>query len=163
MRCRWKAPVRSPSRRLEMTEILGRTGVVGANRHRGQVAAEIGGARRVLRLTLGALAELEDAAGEDLAALLARVEAGRMSARDALRIIAAGLRGAGADAGLDAAEVAGLDWARLDIAGGPLGAFRLAADLIAAAFGGAETAPGNPPAPPGVPCHPDTERSPGGA
>ena len=40
-----------------------------ANRHRGEIEAEIGGARRRLVLTLGALAELEDAFGaEDLVA-----------------------------------------------------------------------------------------------
>jgi len=41
-----------------------------ANRHRGEIEAEIGGARRRLVLTLGALAELEDAFGaDDLVAL----------------------------------------------------------------------------------------------
>ena len=36
-----------------------------ANRHRGEIEAEIGGVRRRLVLTLGALAELEDAFGAD--------------------------------------------------------------------------------------------------
>ena len=52
--------------------------------------------RRTLVLTLGALAELESAFGaDDLAALTERFAQGRMSARDLVRIIAAGLRGAG--------------------------------------------------------------------
>ena len=39
------------------------------NRHRGEIEAEIGGARRTLVLTLGALAELEAAFGaEDMVA-----------------------------------------------------------------------------------------------
>ena len=42
-----------------------------ANTHRGEIEAEIGGARRTLVLTLGALAELESAFGaDDLVALL---------------------------------------------------------------------------------------------
>ena len=53
-----------------------------ANRHRGEIEAEIGGARRRLVLTLGALAELEDAFGaDDLVALTERFGAGRMKAR----------------------------------------------------------------------------------
>lgn len=67
-----------------------------ANRHRGEIEAEIGGVRRRLVLTLGALAELEDAFGaDDLVALTERFGAGRMKARDLTRIIGAGLRGAG--------------------------------------------------------------------
>jgi len=67
-----------------------------ANRHRGEIAAELGGRSFVLCLTLGALAELETAFGaEDLNALAARFEAGRLSARDAIRILGAGLRGGG--------------------------------------------------------------------
>ena len=66
-----------------------------ANRHRGEIEAEIGGARRRLVLTLGALAELESAFGaEDLVALTERFASGRLAARDLTRIIGAGLRGA---------------------------------------------------------------------
>ena len=44
-----------------------------ANHHRGEIDAEIGGARRRLVLTLGALAELEAAFGaDDLVALADR-------------------------------------------------------------------------------------------
>ena len=53
------------------------------NLHRGEIEAEIGGARRRLVLTLGALAELEAAFGaEDLTALAERFGAGRLKARD---------------------------------------------------------------------------------
>jgi len=67
-----------------------------AQLHRGEIEAEIGGARRRLVLTLGALAELEAAFGaEDLVALAERFGGGRLRARDLTRIIGAGLRGAG--------------------------------------------------------------------
>jgi uncharacterized phage protein (TIGR02216 family) len=67
-----------------------------ANHHRGEIDAEIDGARRRLVLTLGALAELEAAFGaSDLVALAERIGSGRLSARDLVCIIAAGLRGAG--------------------------------------------------------------------
>ena len=66
------------------------------NLHRGEIEAEIGGTTRKLVLTLGALAELESAFGVgDLVALAERIGCGRLSARDLVRIIAAGLRGAG--------------------------------------------------------------------
>ena len=66
------------------------------NHHRGEIEAEIGGARRKLVLTLGALAELEAAFGaDDLVALAERFGSGRLGARDLARIIGAGLRGAG--------------------------------------------------------------------
>ena len=53
------------------------------NLHRGEIEAEIGGARRRLVLTLGALAELEAAFGaDDLVALAERFGAGRLKARD---------------------------------------------------------------------------------
>jgi hypothetical protein len=60
-----------------------------ANLHRGEIEAEIGGARRTLVLTLGALAELEAAFGaEDLVALTERFSNGRLTARDLTRIMA---------------------------------------------------------------------------
>ncbi len=100
-----------------------------ANRHRGEIDAEIGGARRRLVLTLGALAELESAFGaDDLAALTERFARGRLSARDLLRIIAAGLRGAGA-------AVSDEEVAAMSVAGGAAGYVRIAADLIEATFG----------------------------
>ena len=104
-----------------------------ANRRRGEVSAVIDGRERVLCLTLGALAELEDAfAVEDVGALVQRFGSGRLAARDLMRIIAAGLRGGGENVG--DAEVAVM---RID--GGAAGAARIVADLLGAAFGeGAE-------------------------
>lgn len=51
------------------------------NRHRGEIEADIGGARRRLVLTLGALAELEASFGaDDLVALAERFGGGRLRA-----------------------------------------------------------------------------------
>jgi hypothetical protein len=71
-----------------------------ANRRRGEIEAVLAGQRRRLCLTLGALAELEDAyRAEDLAALVARFGSGKLAARDLIRLIEAGLRGAGESVG----------------------------------------------------------------
>ena len=103
-----------------------------ANRHRGEIEAELGGARRTLVLTLGALAELEDAFGaEDLVALTERFGSGRLKARDLTRIIGAGLRGAGE-------AVRDEDVAAMAVEGGAQGYVRIAAALIEATFGGGE-------------------------
>ena len=102
------------------------------NRRRGEIAAVLDGRERTLCLTLGALAELEASFGaEDLVALAGRFETGRLSARDLIRIIGCGLRGAGE--AVSDEEVAGL---RMD--GGAAGFARLAAALIAATFGGGD-------------------------
>ena len=102
------------------------------NRHRGEIEAEIGGARRTLVLTLGALAELEDAFGAaDMVALAERFGSGRLKSRDLIRIIGAGLRGAGE-------QVSDDDVALMDIEGGAAGYVHIAAELIAATFGGDE-------------------------
>lgn len=109
------------------------------NHHRGEIEAEIGGARRRLVLTLGALAELEAAFGaDDLVALAERFGRGRLAARDLVRIIGAGLRGGGAAIGDD--EVADMT-----APGGAAGFARIAAELLAATFG--EGAGENPPQP----------------
>lgn len=103
-----------------------------ANRHRGEIDAEIGGSQRTLVLTLGALAELESAFGAgDLAALTERFAQGRMSARDLLRIIGAGLRGAGESVTDD-------ELATMSVPGGAQGYVWIAAALIEATFGDAE-------------------------
>ena len=100
-----------------------------ANRHRGEIEADIGGARRRLVLTLGALAELEDAFGaEDLVALTERFGSGQLKARDLTRIIGAGLRGAGA-------VVTDDDVAVMAVEGGAQGYVRIADELIQATFG----------------------------
>jgi hypothetical protein len=99
------------------------------NLHRGEIEAEIGGARRRLVLTLGALAELEAAFGaDDLAALAERFAGGRLRARELARIIGAGLRGAGEAVTDD--EVAGMP-----VVDGAAGYVRIAAALLAATFG----------------------------
>lgn len=101
-----------------------------ANRHRGEIEAVLDGRRRTLCLTLGALAELEAAFGAaDLAALAARFGEGRLAALDLVRIIGAGLRGAGES--VDDTEVAAMK------ADGGVGGFaRIAAELLTATFGG---------------------------
>jgi hypothetical protein len=99
------------------------------NRHRGEIEAEIGGVKRRLVLTLGALAELESAFGvDDLVALTERFGSGRLKARDLTCIIGAGLRGAGEAVSDD--EVAGMA-----AEGGAQGYVRIAAELIGATFG----------------------------
>jgi len=99
------------------------------NRHRGEIEAEIGGARRRLVLTLGALAELEASFGaDDLVALAERFGGGRLTARDLVRIIGAGLRGAGAD-------VSDKEVAAMTTPDAAAGFVRIAADLLAATFG----------------------------
>lgn len=99
------------------------------NLHRGEIEAEIGGVRRKMVLTLGALAELEQAFGaDDLVALTERFGAGRMKARDLIRIIAAGLRGAGE-------AVSDEEVAAMQAQGGAQGYVRIAAELIEATFG----------------------------
>jgi hypothetical protein len=100
-----------------------------ANRHRGEIAAELGGRQRTLVLTLGALAELETALGAgDLVALAERFGSGRLSARDLVRIIGAGLRGAG-----DA--VSDDEVAAMTAEGAAAGFVAIAAELITATFG----------------------------
>ncbi|MVA78663.1 gene transfer agent family protein [Agrobacterium vitis] len=75
--------------------INGGTGM-RANRRRGEVEAVIDGERRILCLTLGALAELETAfAADSLADLALRFSSGKLSSRDLIRILAVGLRGGG--------------------------------------------------------------------
>jgi hypothetical protein len=100
-----------------------------ANRHRGEIAAEFSGKTYVLCLTLGALAELEHAyGGEDVLALATRFETGRITATDAIRVIGAGLRGAGHV--VSDAEVCAF---RTD--DGAAGFMRVVVDLLKATFG----------------------------
>jgi hypothetical protein len=102
-----------------------------ANRRRGEVAAELDGKNHRLCLTLGALAELEASyAASDLAALVERFSSGRLSASDMIRIIGAGLRGAGHE--LSDNEVGGM---RTE--GGVAGFAAIVADLLTTTFGAA--------------------------
>src|SRR5438477_12525445 len=75
---------------------LSRRGTIMPNPHRGEIEALLDGTPFNLVLTLGALAELEQAFGhDDMLSLAERFQTGRISALDAQRIIGAGLRGAG--------------------------------------------------------------------
>ena len=99
-----------------------------ANPWRGEVALTVNGEVHILRLTLGALAELEASLGEDtLVSLIARYEEGRHRTRDVIALLVAGLRGGGW-------RGAPADLASADIEGGPLAASRAAAELLARAF-----------------------------
>ena len=99
-----------------------------ANPWTGEVALTIDGEQRVLKLTLGALAELEQELGaSSLVELVQRFEGGTYSSGDVLALIAAGLRGGGAD-------VTRADLLRAEIAGGPMAGARAAAELLARAF-----------------------------
>ena len=101
-----------------------------ANRHRGEIEAELGGQNYTLVLTLGALAEIEHAyGGEDMVAIAERFEGGRIKATDAIKVIGAGLRGAGLTFSDD--EVS-----KLSVAGGAAGYRRIVAELLKATFAG---------------------------
>jgi hypothetical protein len=102
---------------------------MSANRRRGEICAELGGQASRLCLTLGALAELEAAyAADDLGALVERFSSGRLSARDMIRIVGAGLRGAGREIGDDQV-------AAMTCAGGATGFAAIVAELLSATFG----------------------------
>jgi hypothetical protein len=99
------------------------------NPHRGEIEAHLDGHPFTLCLTLGALAELEHAFGhEDMLALAERFQSGHLSARDAARIIGAGLRGAGHDISDEAV-------ARMQADGAAAGFVDIVARLLSATFG----------------------------
>jgi hypothetical protein len=99
------------------------------NLHRGEVEVILDGSPMTLCLTLGALAELEAAFGEeDMLALANRFAQGRLSARDAIRVLGAGLRGAGHD-------LADADVACMQADGGAAGFVEAVARLLTATFG----------------------------
>lgn len=98
------------------------------NPYAGEVALTFDGQRHLLKLTLGALAELEDGLEADsLVALVERFETGRFHARDVIGLLLAGLRGGGWNG-----AVASL--LEADIEGGPGEATRVAALLLGRAF-----------------------------
>ncbi len=99
-----------------------------ANPWPGEVAITLAGVAHRAKLTLGALAELEAELGTGtLVELVERFEAGRFSTRYVLMLIVAGLRGGGWGG------TAG-DLMAVEIGGGPVGAARAAAELLARAF-----------------------------
>ncbi len=98
------------------------------NPQRGEIEATLDGLPRTLCLTLGALAELETTlTAPDLVTLAERFEQGHLSARDAIAVIGAGLRGAGGTE-TDA------DVAKMRIGGSAVEAMTLVASLLSAAF-----------------------------
>ena len=110
-----------------------------ANRNRGEVPFTLGGRARMLKLTLGSLAHLEDAFGSGgLPELGERLAAGRLAARDICEILSAGCRGAGEP--LTAEEIADAI---------PASALAEAAEaavgLLAATFGGGTSSRPPPP------------------
>jgi hypothetical protein len=108
---------------------------MSANRRRGEISAELDGRQRNLCLTLGALAELEAAyVADDLSALVERFSTGRLSALDMIRIIGAGLRGAGEEVADDAVGA-------MQAEGGATGFAAIVADLLGTTFGAAKDAP----------------------
>jgi Phage tail tube protein, GTA-gp10 len=99
------------------------------NLHRGEVEAELDGAKHTLVLTLGALAELEAAFGDaDMLALAARFESGRLASCDCILIIGAGLRGAGH-------AITDEEVADMQTEGGVAGFVDIVARLLTATFG----------------------------
>ena len=108
------------------------------NRRRGEVALRLGDTRYTLCLTLGALAELEEAFGaQDLMALAERFGTGRLSSRDLLTLLSTALRGGGH-------AMSDADVANLPLHDGIEPVAAALADLLAVTFGGGEGTP-NPP------------------
>jgi hypothetical protein len=99
-----------------------------ANPWAGEVALVLNGERRLLKLTLGALAELEERLeARSLVALVERFETGAFSSRDVLGLIVAGLRGGGWRGSAS-------DLLTAEIGGGPVEAARVAGLLLSRAF-----------------------------
>ncbi len=99
-----------------------------ANPWAGEVELLVDGQARLCKLTLGALAELEAQLGAGtLVELVERFEAGAFASRDVMALIVAGLRGGGWRVTAD-------DLLTAHIAGGPVGAARAAAEMLARAF-----------------------------
>ncbi|ODT08273.1 MAG: transfer Agent [Mesorhizobium sp. SCN 65-20] len=102
-----------------------------ANRRRGEISAELDGGQYKLCLTLGALAELEASyAADDLSALVERFSVGRLSATDMIRIVGAGLRGAGH-------QVSDQEVGAMRTEGGAAGFAKVVAELLTVTFGSA--------------------------
>lgn len=100
-----------------------------ANAKRGEIDAKLDGCTYTLCLTLGALAELEDAFKvDDLMALAGRFEKGHLSSRDIAILIGCGLRGAGHDISND-------DVMNMQADEGIAGFAEIAQRLLAATFG----------------------------
>jgi hypothetical protein len=99
-----------------------------ANPFRGEVEISIDGEPRLMRLTLGALAELETRLeAESLMEMIARFETGGFQVRDLVALIVAGLNGGGW-------RISEADLLSRRIDGGPLEAAQAAAKLLKLTF-----------------------------
>lgn len=98
------------------------------NQWAGEAALVMDGEPYVLKLTLGALAELEAGLKEgSLVDLVTRFEDSAFSSRDVLSLIVAGLRGGGWSG-------TAADLMQVEIEGGPLAAAKVAAVLLLRTF-----------------------------
>lgn len=99
-----------------------------ANPQRGEVALRVNGEERVMRLTLGALAELETRLGAaSLLGLAEKFESGGVSASELIALLAAGIRGAGGTVGEE-------ELAAAEFEGGAVGAMRAGLLLLSRTF-----------------------------
>lgn len=99
-----------------------------ANPYRGEVSLVLDGEPHILRLSLGILAELEDAldAGS-LMELVARFEEGTFRARDLIHLLRAGLKGGGF-------AISESNFLKATLEGGPVEAARIGAELLRLTF-----------------------------
>lgn len=105
-----------------------------ANRYRGEVVARINGRRRVMRLPLSALAQLENCYGDiDILHLIGRFAEDGLKAVDVDNVLRAGLASTQDDLALSGAP--------LDVEGGHGVALQLATQLIERAFAAPEAVP----------------------
>lgn len=99
-----------------------------ANPWSGEVTIVIDGTPHDCKLTLGALAELETALGAGtLVDLIRRFESAGFSGADVMAVVVAGLRGGGWTG-------CAADLITAEIEGGPVGAAKAAATMLARAF-----------------------------
>ncbi|GAB5446709.1 gene transfer agent family protein [Gymnodinialimonas sp.] len=99
-----------------------------ANPWTGEVALTLNGERHTAKLTLGALAELEEWLGAgSLTQMVARFEGDGLKSADVLALVCAGLRGGGWRGQME-------DLMEAEIEGGILEAARIAARLLVLAF-----------------------------
>ena len=98
------------------------------NAQRGEVAIRIDGHEHVMRLTLGALAELEDRLqATSLLGLAEKFETGGVATAELIALLAAGIRGGGG-------AVAEDELADAEIEGGAVGAMKAGLLLLSRTF-----------------------------
>ena len=102
--------------------------MAAVNPARGEVAITLDGVPHAMRLTLGALAALEERlACGSLVALAEKFESGAVTARDLIALLSAGIGGAGTPVSEEAL-------AEMEIDGGATAALRAGLALLAATF-----------------------------